>query len=188
MKKILSAFLFFVLCTVLCLNAFAVGGELTLSAVQEKNEVVLTLNISENSQLCTTEIYIDFDAAVLEFKKGSETVGDSAVQLSPYITATEISEGRLKISYTCTEALENGGALCTVVFRPEADSMAVFTPEVEHAETFDGEHIRTISLDSKGCTIQVEKQFSVQVIIAVCAVCIFAAAATLIAISRKRKV
>lgn len=187
MKKIFAAVLSVLFCALLSFSAFAADGQLTLKALQENDEIVLYVNISESSQLCTTEFYINFSSEALEFKPGSQTVGNAAESLSPYITANEISDGKLKISYTCTKALTAGGELCKLSFKPKKDATVHFTPEIEHVETFDGEHILSLDFSADGCAVEVEKSESVFAGVML-ALLITAVGAIVFIIIKKRKV
>lgn len=187
MKK-LSLILSVLLCFLFSFSAVAADGVITLEAKQVENEIVLALNISENSKLCTTEIYIEYPEDAVEFKTGSCVAGSAAAELAPYITASVLSDGILKISYTCTEVLTAGGEICTLSFKPKKDTAVKFTPEIEHAETFDGKHIRSLDFTAEGCEAAAQSNNSNAIII--CAAVIALAAAVIIAviIIKKRKV
>lgn len=187
MKKLFSAVLSVLFCALLSWSVLASDGNLTLKALQEKDEIALYINISENSQLCTTEFYVNFPSDSLEFKQGSEAVGNAAAELSPYITANTLSDGVLKISYTCTEALVNGGEICKVSFKPKKDATVHFAPEIEHAETFDGEHILSLDFSAEGCAVPVTKPAPNTAIIIFSALAA-AAAVIIITLIKKRKV
>ncbi len=188
MKNIFVSLTAVLICALLSFGAAAAGSALTLEAFAEENEIVLHIDISGNSQLCTTEFYIQFDADALEFKQGSEAAGNAVKELSPYITANVVSDGVLKIGYTCTEALAQGGELCSVTFKPLKDAAVHFTPEIEHAETFDGEHIRSINLNAEGCSVQVTKPALSAAVIALVAVGAAAVIAVTVIVIKKRKV
>ncbi len=187
MKK-LALILSVLLCFLFSFSAVAADGAITLEATQVENEIVLALNISENSKLCTTEIYIEYPEDAVEFKTGSCVAGPAAAELSPYITASVLSDGILKISYTCTEVLTAGGEFCKLSFKPKKDTTVKFTPEIEHAETFDGKHIRSLDFTAEGCEFTAQSNNSNAIIL--CAVVIALAAAVIIAatIIKKRKI
>lgn len=159
MKKI-SVFLFTVTASlILCLNASAIQNvnfHLSVSQ-QEKENAVISVNISESSELYTTEFYIGFDSDKLEFVNGSENAGAACAGLSPYITANEIEPGRIKVSYTCTQPLVSSGELISLGFEVREDSLNKFTLEIEHAETFDGKDISELSFSADGCEAELTK-------------------------------
>ena len=186
MKK-LTIILPVLLCFLFSFGVSAADGTITLEAQQIENEMVLSLNISENSRLCTTEIYVEFSDEALEFNSSSCVAGSAAAELSPYITASVISDGILKISYTCTEVLTAGGEICRLSFTPKKDATVNFTPEIEHAETFDGKYIRTLDLTAEGCEATAEGNSSGAALIFV-AMGAVAAAVIIAVIIKKRKV
>ncbi|MBR6618991.1 MAG: hypothetical protein IKK85_01460 [Clostridia bacterium] len=187
MKK-LVLFLSVLLCFLFSFSAVAADGAITLEAKQIENEIVLALNISENSKLCTTEIYIEYPEDAVEFKTGSCVAGSAAAELSPYITASVLSDGILKISYTCTDVLTAGGEICTLSFKPKKDATVIFTPEIEHAETFDGKHIRSLSFTAEGCETAAQGNSSNAIIICAVVTALAAAAIIAAAIIKRRKV
>ena len=187
MKK-LTLILSVLFCVLFSFSAFAADGAITLEAKQVENDILLSLDISENSKLCTTEIYVEYPEDAVEFKAGSCIAGSATAKLAPYITANVLSDDILKISYTCTDILTAGGEICTLSFKPKKDTTVNFTPEIEHAETFDGKHIRSLDFTAEGCEVVIESSNSDTII--VCAVIIALAAAAFVAaaIIKKRKV
>lgn len=186
MKK-LTVILSALFCALFSFSASAADGVIALEAKQAENEIVLSLNISENSRLCTTEIYVEYPQDALEFKAGSCVAGAAAAELSPYITASVLSDGTLKISYTCTEVLNAGGEICKLSFKPKKDATVKFTPEIEHAETFDGKHIRSLDFTATGCEAVAEANNSSIAFILIAAGAVAAVTVTVIII-KKRKV
>ena len=187
MKKLVIILSIF-LCFLFSYSVSASDGAITLEAQQIENEIVLTFNVTENSGLCTTEIYVDFAQDVLEFKAGSQAIGAAAAELSPYVTANIANDGRLKISYTCTEPLTTGGEICCVSFKPKKDAAVQFTPEIEHAETFDGKNILSLEFTAECCTIVAEKSSSSAVVFIAAGAAIIIAAAISVPAIKKRKV
>ena len=185
MKK-LTIILSVLFCFLFSFCVFAADGMIMLNAYGEENEIVLSVGISENSKLCTTEIYVYFDSSALEFCSGSELAGSAVESLSPYITANVVSDGKLKISYTCTEALTDGGEICKVSFKAKKDAQVQFTPEIEHAETFDGEHIRSLDFTAQGCECSVTKPSPSAAVIAVAAAGAAAVIAAAVIIIKKK--
>lgn len=151
MKKLASVLLIMLFCLSFAFNSFAADYILTLDAFQPENSNVdVKVDISAGSELYTAEFYIIYESDKMEFVEGSVVVGDAAEELSPYIVASETEEGRLKISYTATEALTNEGTVCRMSFKPKGNHYVTLDLELDHAETFDGEHIRTLELKPIG--------------------------------------
>ena len=63
--------------------------------------------------------------------------------------------GKVKISYTATEALNNGGTICRMSFKPRGNHYVTLGLELEHAETFDGEDFPTLDLIPNGVSTHV---------------------------------
>lgn len=158
MKRIASVLLVVMLCFSFASNVFAADTHLTLDAFQPENSNLdVKVDISANSALYTTEFYITYESEKMEFVEGSVTTGDAAEELSPYLIATKVEEGRIKISYTATEALNNEGALCRMSFKPKGNHYATLGIELEHAETFDGENFPALNVIPVGTSTHITK-------------------------------
>lgn len=156
MKRIASVLLVAMLCLCFASQAFAAGTHLTLDAFQPENSNLdVKVDISANSALYTAEFYINYPSDKMEFVEGSVVTGDAVEEVSPYLIATETEPGRIKISYTATEAINKEGALCRMSFKPRGNHYVTLGLELEHAETFDGEHIRTLELTSTGTSTHI---------------------------------
>lgn len=187
MKKVNVLLLVTLFLSAFWVNAHAaatVGFELSVSQ-QDKGNAVFSVDVTEGSQLYTTEFYILFDSEKLSFVKDSEAPGSACDGLSPYITANEIEKGRVKVSYTCTTALTKDGTAVSLEFKVREDGMHEAQLEVEHAETFDGRDITELDFVSKGCVAELERtSASLQ---SVAAIAVPVAAALMIAIVIKIK-
>ncbi len=151
MKKLASIILVALLCLCFASNALAADCHLTLDAFQPENSNLdVKVDIAANSTLYTAEFYIIYPSDKMEFVEGSVVTGDAAEEVSPYLIATETEPGRIKISYTATEALNKAGTLCRMSFKPKGNHYVNLDLELEHAETFDGEHIRTLDIKPIG--------------------------------------
>lgn len=152
MKQIIKTAVITVFSVIFSFNVFAAGtAGFSLSVSQQEEEnAVISVNVSENSGLYTTEFFICFDTEKLEYIKGSERAGAACDGLSPYITANETEEGRLKVSYTCTKPLENGGEMIILEFESKQDAVNEIELEIEHAETFDGADIIPLEFEAAG--------------------------------------
>lgn len=162
MKKlicILTALLILCAAAVPCFAEETADIILTVKAEQEpKENVVVYVYASKDSALYTTEFYLTYASADLEFIENSIRPGDAVDGLNPIVTATEVAEGKLKISYTGTEPLDEAGAICKLEFRAERSTSAPIFIEIEHAETFDGEHIRALTAKGEGTRANVTEQ------------------------------
>ena len=156
MKKLFSIILVAVLCLCFASNAFAADLHLSLDAFQPENSNLdVKVDITANSALYTTEFFITYESDKMEFVEGSVTTGDAAQELSPYLIATLVEPGKLKISYTATEALNAEGTLCRMSFKPRGNHYVTLGLEVEHAETFDGENFPALDLIPVGTSTHV---------------------------------
>ena len=156
MKRFFSIILTAMLCLCFACNAFAAGSHLSLDAFQPENSNLdVKVDITANSALYTTEFYITYESDKMEFVEGSVVTGDAAQEVSPYLIATQVEEGRIKISYTATEALNKEGALCRMSFKPRGNHYVTLGLEIEHAETFDGEEILPLELTPVGTSTHV---------------------------------
>ena len=187
-KKSAFIFLTFVLLCVFSFNCFAAGSfDMSLSAAQREGEnLSVTVNVSEGSALYTTEFYVLYNADELEFEADSGTWGEATKELSPYITVVEAEKGKLKASYTATKSLDGGGALLSFEFKAKKDTVTDLKLEVEHAETFDGEHIRSLEVTAKGTQVQVEKQSDVLPVVLACVGVAVVAVAVVVAVKLKK--
>ena len=162
MKKlicILFALLILCLCAIPCFAEESADIILTVKAEQKpKENVVVYVYASKDSALYTTEFYLTYAQADLEFIANSAIPGDAVKELNPIVTATEIAEGKLKISYTGTEPLDEAGAICKLEFRAERSTSAPLFIEIEHAETFDGKNIRALTAKGEGTRANVTEQ------------------------------
>ncbi len=176
-------------CFVTCFAATDVC--FTLKAFQQPDEnVKLSVNISKDSALYTTEFFITYDENTLEFIEADAKAGKIAAELNAYFSATKVSDGRIKVSYTSSKALDSAGELCTLEFRTKKDSYINFDIEVDHAETFDGEHIRSLSTQTSQTSISVAKQFYLgtgAVIAIIGAICAAVIAVVIIVKNKKSK-
>ncbi len=190
MKKLLSLAAV-VLCLSTCfIHCFAASDIIfTLKAEQpQKENISLSVNVSKDSALYTTEFYIHFNADEVEFIESKFTAGEIVAELDPYFSATEVSEGKVKVSYTSTNPLDSAGELCKLEFRAKEDSFAYFNIEIEHAETFDGEEIRTLTTQGENTSLTIKKQPAVNLIVIIVSVCaVIAAAAVAIAVIKNKK-
>ncbi len=159
----------------------------TVSANQPKlQNITVDINVSKDSALYTTEFYIFYSAHDVEFIEGSEKGGDIVKELDPYITATMVEPGKIKVSYTSTKPLDSAGVLCSLKFRAKTTGFVNFNIEVEHAESFDGEEIYTLSTISENTSITTKKQASAGLIVAIVTGCVaIAAAVTYVALNKK---
>ena len=156
MKKLFSILLVTVLCLCFASNAFAAGTHLSLDAFQPENSNLdVKVDITANSALYTTEFFLNYESDKMEFVEGSVTTGDAAQEVSPYLIATQVEEGKIKISYTATEALNKEGTLCRMSFKPQGNHYVTLGLEIEHAETFDGEEILPLELTPVGTSTHV---------------------------------
>lgn len=156
MKKIASVLLIFVLCLCFASSALAADTHLTLDAFQPENSNLdVKVDISANSALYTTEFYIIYESDKMEFVEGSVVTGDAAEEIAPYLIATKVEDGKIKISYTATEALNKEGSLCRMSFKPKGNHYVTLGLEVEHAETFDGEKFPSLELIPVGTSTHV---------------------------------
>ncbi len=162
MKKlicILFALHILCLCAIPCFAEESADIILTVKAEQEPEEnVVVYVYASKDSALYTTEFYLTYAQADLEFIANSAIPGDAVKELNPIVTATEVAEGKLKISYTGTEPLDEAGAICKLEFRAERSTSAPLFIEIEHAETFDGKNIRALTAKGEGTRANVTEQ------------------------------
>lgn len=178
MKKlicVLTAVLCCAACFVPCFAAIDVY--FTLQAFQQPGEnVKLSVNISKDSALYTTEFFITYDENTLEFIENKSDTGTITAELNPYFSATKVSDGKIKVSYTSAKPLDSAGELCSLEFRAKSNTYTEFKADIDHAETFDGEHIRSLSVQTSPTSINIVKQFYlgtgalIAIIAAVCAV------------------
>lgn len=190
MKKlvcILTAMLCLSTCFVPCFAAADVG--FTLRASQQPDEnVKLSVYISKDSSLYTTEFFITYDENTLEYVEAGSKAGEITAELNPYFSATKVSDGKVKVSYTSAKPLDSAGELCLLEFRAQNDSKVDFGIEIDHAETFDGKHIRSLTAQTTPTNISVIKQFYIgtgAVTAIIAAVCV-AAAGVIILIKKKK--
>ncbi len=159
MKKlvcILTALLLLCVYTIPCLAADVV---FTVKAEQElKENVVVTVYASKDSALYTTEFYLSYAPADLRFVENSIKAGQAVANLNSYVSATKVSDGKIKISYTATKPLDEAGAVCQLEFRALRSTSAPIFIEIEHAETFDGEHIIALEAEGEGTRAPVTEQ------------------------------
>lgn len=159
----------------------------TVSAFQEKgNNITVDINVSKDSALYTTEFYILFDHNVVSFVRGSEKGGDIVAGLKPYITATEVEDGKIKVSYTSTKPLNTAGVLCRLEFRSKTDSFVRFDIEVEHAESFDGKEIYSLTAEGVYGSVSAQKQTPAGVTVVAVAVSVAAVVAVTVLIAKKK--
>lgn len=160
MKKIATVFLSVLFCFVFAFGSFAADvNRLSLKAFQPENSnIEVKVNVvNDDSNLYTTEFYIIYDTNSIEYIEGSHCVHEDVKELSPYLTVTEAEKGRIKVSYTSTEGLKKAATLCKMSFKPKSDTLTSLDLEVEHAETFDGDNIRTLDFVSNGTTVHATK-------------------------------
>lgn len=189
MKK-LVCIITVLLCLGTCFMSCLAAPDLyfTLRAEQQpKENVKLNVNISKDAALYTTEFYINYNTDEVKFLESKSAVGENAAELNPVFSATEISKGRIKVSYTATSPLDDAGALCVLEFRAKADTIAYFNMEAEHAETFDGEHIRSLSMHCTATSTQVQKQAHISTGAVVAVIAAAAAAVIAVVIIKKKK-
>ncbi|MBQ5823800.1 MAG: hypothetical protein IIW48_03220 [Clostridia bacterium] len=159
----------------------------TVFATQEEGEnITVDINVSKDSALYTTEFYILYNANDVKFAEGSEKGGDIVKELDPYITATEIEPGKVKVSYTSTKPLDSAGLLCRLEFRAKTTGYVHFNIEVDHAESFDGEEIYALTTQSSPGSVSAKKQASPVIIAAIAAGGIAVVAAATLLIVKKQ--
>lgn len=159
----------------------------TVTANQPKfQNITVDINVSKDSSLYTTEFYIIYSAHDVEFIEGSEKGGDIVKELDPYITATVVDYGKIKVSYTSTKPLDSAGVLCSLKFRAKTTGFVNFNIEVEHAESFNGEEIYSLTTLAESTAITAKKQASAALIITIVTGCVaIAAAVTYVALNKK---
>ncbi len=159
----------------------------TLKAEQPpKENVTLSVNISKDSSLYTTEFYIHFNPDDVEYLKNKTSVGKITEELDPYFSATEVSDGKIKISYTSTKPLNTAGELCKLEFRAKTDAFTFFNIEIEHAETFDGE-IRSLTHQAVNANVTITKQSSSAITVIIVSCCaVVAVTVAVIAVKKKK--
>ena len=156
MKRFFSIILVTVLCLCFASSAFAADLHLSLDAFQPENSNLdVKVDITANSALYTTEFFITYESDKMEFVEGSVVTGDAAQEVSPYLIATQVEEGKIKISYTATEALNKEGTLCRMSFKPRGNHYVTLGLEIEHAETFDGENFPALEITPVGTSTHV---------------------------------
>ncbi len=189
MKKlicVLTAILCLATCFVPCFAATDVY--FTLQAFQQPGEnVKLSVNISKDSALYTTEFFITYDENTLEFIESKSDTGAITAELNPYFSATKVSDGKVKVSYTSAKPLDSAGELCSLEFRAKNNTYAEFKADIDHAETFDGEHIRSLSVQSSDTSLTVTKQPSVSIGAAAAVIAAFFAVVVAVIIIIKKK-
>lgn len=153
----------------------------TLKAEQQPEEnVKLSVTVSKDSSLYTSEFFINYDENALDFIERKAKAGEITTELHPYFSATKVSDGKIKISYTSSKPLDISGILCELEFRAEKDTYTGFNIEIDHAETFDGEHIRSLDVECADISVEVTEQFRLNTAVliaiaaAICAVVITA--------------
>ncbi len=174
MKKIISAAVSVLLCLAFALPCFAAGNTLAVEAFQPENsnvEVKISV-VNKDSELYTTEFYVIYDPNSIEYIEGSHSLSEDVAELSPYLTVAVQEKGRLKLSYTSTEALRESATLCKLSFKPLKNTLTAIDLEIEHAETFDGEHIRSLEFTANGTTVHAtEIPFWAHINVAAAGVC-----------------
>ena len=162
MKKLVC-----ILTVLLCLCAFSLpcfaADEadviFTVKAEQKQDEnVVVTVVASENSSLYTTEFCITYAVSDLEIIENSIMPGGAVKDLNPIVTLNRVAEDKIKISYTATEPFNDEGAICRFECRALKSTSSPLFIDVEHAETFDGEHIRSLTAQGKGTRVSITEQ------------------------------
>ena len=150
MKKlvcVLTALLLLAACVLPCA---AVDFSCAVPTVKGGQKTQLSLRVDENSNLYTAEFVLTYDAKSYRYT-GTYAPGDACEGLSPYLEVAENESGKIKIVYTATEPLTASGALCTLGFQAKRGAeRGDFSLTAEHAETFDGEHIRKLPVSAAG--------------------------------------
>ncbi len=192
MKKlvcILTVLLCLCACAVPC---FAENADVvfTLKAEQKPEEnVAVNIFASKDSSLYTTEFYITYDKGSLEFVEDSAVPGEAVASLNPIVTAIEVVPGKIKVSYTSTKPFDQSGAICRVEFRALRTAEVPLSIEIEHAETFDGEHIRSLTTIGDGTRVSITEQpaeVSLVAIIVAVALVVGVIVAAVIVIKKKK--
>ena len=161
----------------------------TLKAEQQPEEnVKLSVTISKDSSLYTSEFFINYDENTLDFIESKAKAGEITAELQPYFSATKVSDSKIKVSYTSSKPLDIGGTLCELEFRAKKDIYTGFIIEIDHAETFDGEHIRSLDVECVGTGVEVTEQFHLNAaVLIVIAAAICTAAITAVIYIKKKK-
>ncbi len=150
MKKLFCILTALLLLAVSVLPACAVDFSCAVPTVKGGKKTELSLNVDEKSDLYTAEFVLTYDPNSYRYT-GKFAPGRACEGLSPYLEIAETEPGKIKIVYTATEPLTASGALCTLGFRTgRRAEQGVFDLTVEHAETFDGKHIRTLPVTAPG--------------------------------------
>ncbi|MBQ9552425.1 MAG: hypothetical protein IJU96_06630 [Clostridia bacterium] len=132
------------------LPCLAVDFSCAVPTVKGGRKTELSLNVDESSNLYTAEFVLTYDAAAYRYT-GKYAPGSACEGVSPYLEVSENEPGRIRIVYTATQPLTASGALCTLGFRAKRGAeRGAFDLTAEHAETFDGEHIRKLSVTAVG--------------------------------------
>lgn len=195
MKKLFSVVISASLMLLMCLPCLG-AGSFTLTAVQaepaEGCDNFAAVCISESSDVYTVEFKVKYDTAVMEYVADSAGLGDASKNVHAYFSVNEQVEGIITVSYTGTEPLTDGGVLCGFGFKAKTrdETKTRVDIEFDHAETFDGEHIRRLDCTATGVELTAAKQSNTPV--AVIAAVAFGgaavvAAAVIILIRRKKK-
>lgn len=160
----------------------------TVKADQPKMQnITVDINVSKDSALYTTEFYVIYSAHDVEFISGSEKGGDIVDELDPYITANETEPGKIKVSYTSTKPLNSAGVLCSLKFRAKTTGFVYFNIEVDHAESFDGEEIYSLTTMAQNAGITTEKQASPVTVAVIVAAVVAAGVVVAVVVLKKKK-
>ena len=150
MKKLITVLFALSLLAALALSCRAVEFSCAVPTVKGGQKTELSLYVDGDSDLFTAEFVLTYDVNSYRFT-GDFASGDACEGLSPYLNVTEAEEGKIKIVYTATEPLTASGALCTLGFQAKRGAeQGDFALTAEHAETFDGEHIRRLPVAANG--------------------------------------
>lgn len=194
MKKLFAGAISVVLMLLMCLPCLG-AGSFTLKAVQAEPvngcDNFVAVCISEKSDVYTVEFKIKYDTQVMEYAADSAALGDASKNVHAYFSVNEQEEGTITASYTGTEPLENGGVLCGFGFKSKAKDETKTRVDIEfdHAETFDGRHIRRLDCTATGVELIAAKQIgspTAAIALAAAGGVAIVAAVVIILVKRKR--
>ena len=186
MKKFLCLLFAAALLAAEAFSCCAVEFSCAVPTVKGGRKTELSLCVDENSKLFTAEFILTYDTDSYRFT-GDFRPGDACQGLSPYLNVAETEPGKIKIVYTAADPLTAGGALCTIGFKAGRNAQkGDFDLTVEHAETFDGEHIRTLSVTANGTQGAIEPAANVVPVVG-CALAVVGAGLCAAALVIKKK-
>ena len=186
MKKLFTVLLALSLIAAFALSCRAVEFSCAIPQVKGGQKTELSLCVDEGSNLFTAEFVLTYDVNSYRFT-GTFAPGDACEGLSPYLNVTESEPGRIKVIYTATEPLTASGALCTLGFQAARRAeKGAFGLTAEHAETFDGEHIRKLSVAANGTQGVIEPAANTVAFLG-CALAVLGACLCVIALVLKKK-